>query len=92
MDAVIRNFKIIGEAANQLPEEIRDQNPAINWSRIKVFRNRIVQDDMEINFQIVGIIKETFLPECIRETEKILEKLNGFKIASIFLFLCPSAL
>jgi uncharacterized protein with HEPN domain len=36
-DAVVRNFEIIGEAANRIPEEIRDQNNQINWHRIKGF-------------------------------------------------------
>jgi uncharacterized protein with HEPN domain len=38
VDAVIRNFEIIGEAANRLPEEIRDQFPNIDWHRIRGFR------------------------------------------------------
>jgi len=41
IDAVIRNFEIIGEAANRLPEEIRDQYSNIDWHRIRGFRNRI---------------------------------------------------
>ena len=43
IDAVIRNFEIIGEAANRLPEEIRDQHPNIDWHRIRGFRNRITE-------------------------------------------------
>jgi uncharacterized protein with HEPN domain len=43
VDAVIRNFEIIGEAANRLPEDLRDRNPNIDWDRIRGFRNRIVE-------------------------------------------------
>lgn len=36
LDAVIRNFEIIGEAANRLPEDYKDENPHIEWHRIRV--------------------------------------------------------
>lgn len=52
-DAVIRNFEIIGEAANRLPEEFREKYPEINWFRIRGFRNRIVHDYMGIDYNIV---------------------------------------
>ncbi len=52
-DAVIRNFEILGEAANRLPEEFKDTYSQINWYRIKGFRNRIVHDYMGIDYQIV---------------------------------------
>jgi len=35
IDAVIRNFEIIGEASNRIPEEIRDKYQLVNWHRIK---------------------------------------------------------
>ncbi len=72
IDAVIRNFEIIGEAANRLPEEIRDQYPNIDWHRIRGFRNRIVHDYMGIDYKIVWLIKENFLPPVITEIKKIL--------------------
>lgn len=31
MYAVIRAFEIIGEAARQIPEDIREKNPNIQW-------------------------------------------------------------
>ena len=62
VDAVIRNFEIIGEAANRLPEEFKDKNPQIDWHRIKGFRNRIVHDYMGIDYTIVWEIRNTFLP------------------------------
>jgi uncharacterized protein with HEPN domain len=72
VDAVIRNFEIIGEAANRLPEEIRDQYPNIDWHRIRGFRNRIVHDYMGIDYEIVWLIKEKFLPSMINEIRNIL--------------------
>jgi uncharacterized protein with HEPN domain len=44
IDAVIRNFEIIGEAAHRLPEDIKDQFTSVDWFRIRGFRNRIVHD------------------------------------------------
>ena len=72
VDAVIRNFEIIGEAANRLPAEIRDQYPNIDWHRIRGFRNRIVHDYMGIDYEIVWLIKEKFLPSMIKEISNIL--------------------
>jgi len=72
VDAVIRNFEIIGEAANRLPEEIRDQYPNIDWHRIRGFRNRIVHDYMGIDYKIVWLIKEHFLRQMIAEIRSIL--------------------
>ena len=72
VDAVIRNFEIIGEAANRLPEEFKDQHPAIDWHRIRGFRNRIVHDYVGIDYSIVWQIKSSFLPD-------VLEKLRALQ-------------
>jgi len=71
VDAVIRNFEIIGEAANRLPEEFKDNHPDIEWHRIRGFRNRIVHDYSGIDYHIVWQIKEKFLPETIEKLSKI---------------------
>ena len=53
IDAVVRNFEIIGEAANRLPDEFKDQHTQIDWQRIRGFRNRIVHDYFGIDYSIV---------------------------------------
>ena len=65
MDAVIRNFEVIGEAANRLPDEFKEQHPAIDWHKIRGFRNRIVHDYMGIDYSIVWEIKTGFLPDLL---------------------------
>ncbi len=62
VDAVARNFEIIGEAANRLPAEFRSQYPGIDWERIRGFRNRIIHDYFGIDLSIVWTIVESYLP------------------------------
>jgi uncharacterized protein with HEPN domain len=64
-DAVVRNFEIIGEAANRLPEDFKDAHPEIDWHRIRGFRNRIVHDYFGIDYSIVWEIKKSYLPQLI---------------------------
>jgi uncharacterized protein with HEPN domain len=71
VDAVIRNFEIIGEAANRLPEPYKEQFPSIDWHLIKGFRNRIVHHYFGIDYSIVWQIKETYLPHMIEQLRNI---------------------
>lgn len=68
-DAVARNFEIIGEAANRLPDEFKAQYSNVDWDRIRGFRNRIVHDYFGIDYSIVWNIIGAFLPELINELE-----------------------
>ena len=61
VDAVIRNFEIIGEAANRLPEEFRKNNDQLNWNRLRGFRNRIVHEYFGVDLSIVWSIIENNL-------------------------------
>lgn len=73
LDAVIRNFEIIGEAANRLPEDFKDSNKGINWFRIRGFRNRIVHDYMGIDFHIVWTIIEKDLGKLEEDITAIID-------------------
>ncbi len=65
IDAVIRNFEIIGEAANRLPEDFKEMHTAVDWYKIRGFRNRIVHHYFGIDYAILWKIKETFLPDML---------------------------
>jgi uncharacterized protein with HEPN domain len=73
-DAVIRNFEIIGEAANRLNDEFKDRFPQVDWHRIRGFRNRIVHDYGGIDYSIVWNIIESFLPQLMDDLKEILHQ------------------
>lgn len=75
IDAVIRNFEIIGEASNLLPDEIKDQYPEIDWHRIRGFRNRVVHNYFGVDLQIVWKIIFDQIPGLISEIIRIVRHL-----------------
>ena len=72
VDAVIRNFEIIGEASGRLPKDFKNQHYDIDWERIRGFRNRIVHDYFGIDHAIVWNIIENFLPGILQAIKNAL--------------------
>lgn len=65
IDATIRNFEIIGEAANRIPLDYKLLNPEIEWRRIIGFRNKIIHEYFGIDYETVWKIKEHYLHDLI---------------------------
>ncbi|MBX2904916.1 MAG: DUF86 domain-containing protein [Taibaiella sp.] len=77
LDAVIRNFEIIGEASNRLPEELREQHIAVDWHKVRGFRNRIVHDYMGIDYAIVWNVITDFLPGLAKQVSDVRSKIQS---------------
>lgn len=73
IDAVIRNFEIIGEAANRLPQKFKDENNTIDWFRIRGFRNRIVHQYFGIDYELMWDLRDTHLANLVLEIQKIIK-------------------
>lgn len=71
VDAVIRNFTVLGEAANRLPDEFRSQYPDFDWYRIVGLRNRVVHEYFGIDIAIVWEIRQSFLPALLAQLRTI---------------------
>jgi len=53
IDAINRNLGIIGEAANRIPEDIKNKYSDIEWSRIIGLRNIIIHDYSSVDREII---------------------------------------
>lgn len=76
VDAVIRNFEIIGEAASHIPEEISVAHPEIPWQDMRDMRNILAHEYFGINENIVWNTIQGDLPPLIPLLKKLLGQ-NG---------------
>ena len=75
-DAVVRNFEIIGEAANRLPDDFKLQYPDIDWIQIVGLRHRIVHDYFGVDLDIIWYIVQHDLQVFEEALQHILESLD----------------
>ncbi|WP_158995518.1 DUF86 domain-containing protein [Mucilaginibacter sp. L196] len=73
IDAVIRNFEIIGEAANRLPDEIKEIHTEIDWYKIRGMRNRIVHNYFGLDYKIIWSTKEDYLLEVMNQIKTLID-------------------
>jgi uncharacterized protein with HEPN domain len=72
--ALVKEIEIIGEAATQVSEELRERSPDIPWARIKGMRNRLIHAYSDVN---VGLVWSTVVsdpPELVRSLEQLLAR------------------
>lgn len=74
IDAVVRNFEIIGEAATHMPEEITVNNPEIPWQDMRDMRNMLAHEYFGINEKIVWETIQDDLPPLVPQLAKLLSK------------------
>ena len=75
VDAVIRNIEIIGEAAKNIPEEIKEKYPDIPWHRIIGLRNIAIHEYFGVDLNIIWEIITKNLPETKPRIETMLKSL-----------------
>ncbi len=76
-DAVIRNFEIIGEAANRLSEKVLLQNLSLNKQQIIGLRNRLIHAYFGVDYQILWNIIKHNLPVLKQEIERLVKRQDG---------------
>lgn len=67
IDAVIRNFEIIGEAATHVPAEVQERYSEVPWAKMKGIRNLLIHEYFGVDNEVVwktiqndlGVLKET---------------------------------
>ena len=70
--ALERAIEVIGEAANQITDETRDQAPGIPWPLIVKMRHRLVHAYFDIRRDRLGTTATEDLPILIGQLEKLL--------------------
>ena len=62
MDAVIRNFEIIGEAAKNIPDFIKEKYYEIPWEEMYLLRNKVTHEYFGVDYEIIWDVASNYLP------------------------------
>lgn len=53
IDAAVRNLEIIGEAVKNIPEDILQTKPEIEWKKVARFRDIVVHHYFKVDLEVV---------------------------------------
>jgi len=71
LEAIARNFEIIGEASSKVPQDIKDKYPFIEWRKISDFRNILAHEYFGIDYEIMWEIIKDKLPGLEKQIKAI---------------------
>jgi len=74
VDAIVRNFEIIGEASSKIPQETRDKYSFVEWKKISNFRNVLAHEYFGVDYEIMWEIIKEKLPDLERQIKEIINR------------------
>ncbi len=76
-DATVRNLELIGEAATNVPDEVRVQCPQIPWRMVIATRNRLIHGYLGIDNDTLWSIIQKDVPELLEQLQQLKERVRG---------------
>ena len=70
-DATLRNLELIGEAATNIPDEVRKQYPQIPWRKMVATRNKLIHGYLGIDNDTLWSIIRDDVPKLLDELQKL---------------------
>ncbi len=75
-NAVVRSLEVIGEAAKNVPDEIRAKNPLVPWKEMAGMRDKVIHLYFGVDREAVWIAVKDRIPAIRPLIEQILKDLE----------------
>jgi uncharacterized protein with HEPN domain len=76
-ESLLWNFTVLGEAAAQVSESVRDRFPEIPWQQPSRLRNRIVHGYWSIDMEILHTTASDQLPAFADDLRRVMDALTA---------------
>ena len=73
IDAIIRNFEIIGEAVKKVPEKIKKKYTDVEWKEAAGFKDVLIHDYFGIDLEAVWDTLRNNIPSFKQQIVKVLK-------------------
>lgn len=76
VDAIVRNFEIIGEATKRIPLETKEKYPQIPWKLMAGTRDKLIHEYFGVNLQTLWKAVKEDLPPVKRAVKSLLAEMD----------------
>ena len=76
IDAIVRNFEVIGEATKHIPENIRKKYPGIPWKIMAGMRDILIHEYFGVNTEVLWKTVKEDLPDITPQIQVLLRDLD----------------
>jgi len=76
VDAVLRNFEVIGEAAKNVPDNIREEYDEVPWSEMAGMRDKLIHGYATVELQIIWTTIQEEVPALGAQISSVRDELE----------------
>jgi uncharacterized protein with HEPN domain len=71
--AFVRSIEVIGEASKKVPDEVKRQNPRVEWRAMAGMRDRLIHGYFGVDYELVWDVVENKVPTLREQVRRIVE-------------------